>query len=227
MVMVMARVMMMGIWVMWIFPCTRSHYALHPICSYGCIDIPLPRNHNVIIGCFVLQKQLNLRRGRNVITFTVQSALQGTQTVCRLPIPIPIPILYLFQLEACIFLWSHTARIVISDIDGTITRSDILGNIMPLMGKDWSHSGVTSLFSNIKDNGYDILYLTSRAIGQANVTRDFLYSVRQGEDALPEGRVSPCRPIDNSSISPSWFPSPSHLHLHLHLHPHLLVFQAL
>ena len=29
-------------------------------------------------------------------------------------------------------------------------RSDVLGQVMPFVGKDWSHSGVTRLFSAIK-----------------------------------------------------------------------------
>jgi len=37
---------------------------------------------------------------------------------------------------------------------------------MPMMGRDWSQPGVASLYSNIRKNGYQILYLTARAIGQ-------------------------------------------------------------
>ncbi|XXQ37635.1 phosphatidate phosphatase [Plasmodiophora brassicae] len=115
---------------------------------------------------------LDLNPGANVISFSVVSSLQGIQIV-----------------EAYIYLWKESDRIVVSDVDGTITRSDLLGNIMPLMGKDWSQYGVTSLFSNIAGNGYHLLYLTSRAIGQANVTRAYLHSVRQGAISLPQGPV--------------------------------------
>jgi phosphatidate phosphatase LPIN len=31
------------------------------------------------------------------------------------------------KLEANIFLWNKNSKIVISDIDGTITKSDVLG----------------------------------------------------------------------------------------------------
>ena len=34
-----------------------------------------------------------------------------------------------------IFLWRHTDKLVISDIDGTITKSDVLGHILPVIGK--------------------------------------------------------------------------------------------
>jgi phosphatidate phosphatase LPIN len=42
-----------------------------------------------------------------------------------------------------IFLWDHSEKIVISDIDGTITKSDILGQIL----SKWIHTGVTKLFT--------------------------------------------------------------------------------
>ena len=45
--------------------------------------------------------KLPLRNGANNVTFTVSSTLQGTQCV-----------------NACIFLWDSSAKIVISDVDG-------------------------------------------------------------------------------------------------------------
>lgn len=68
--------------------------------------------------------------------------------------------------NARIFLWNYSDSIVISDIDGTITRSDVFGQILPYVGKDWSQEGVTNLFSNIERNGYRFVYLSARAIGQ-------------------------------------------------------------
>ena len=69
---------------------------------------------------------------------------------------------------ARIFLWNHSDSIVISDIDGTITRSDVFGQILPYVGKDWSQEGVTTLFSSIERNGYRFVYLSARAIGQVS-----------------------------------------------------------
>ena len=76
---------------------------------------------------------------------------------------------------------------MISDVDGTITKSDVLGHLMPRVGYDWAHLGVTSLYSRITSNGYQMLYLTARGIGMAGTTRDYLASVQQ--DVLPsDGR---------------------------------------
>ena len=78
---------------------------------------------------------------------------------------------------------------VISDIDGTITKSDVFGHLLPLIGKDWAQSGVAQLFSKIKNNGYHIMYLTARAIGQSSVTKDYLKSLKQDNACLPSGPV--------------------------------------
>lgn len=65
-------------------------------------------------------------------------------------------------------------------------RSDVLGQLMPIVGRDWSHTGVAELFTKIKKSGYLILYLTARAIGQADATRDYLFGLTQKErDKLP------------------------------------------
>ncbi|XP_050342220.1 phosphatidate phosphatase LPIN3 isoform X1 [Nymphalis io] len=115
-------------------------------------------------------KELNLREGMNEMVFSVTTAYQGT-TRCK----------------CNVFRWRYDDKIVISDIDGTITKSDVLGHIFPLVGKDWAQSGVAQLFTKIKNNGYQLLYLSARAIGQARVTREYLRSIRQGELCLPDG----------------------------------------
>jgi len=95
------------------------------------------------------------------------------------------------------YLWKHDVPIVISDIDGTITKSDALGHIFNAMGKDWTHIGVAKLYSNIVANGYNIFYLTSRSVGQADTTRAYLDGVVQEGWKLPKGPVimSPDRTI--------------------------------
>lgn len=118
-----------------------------------------------------LQK-MNLKYGRNRIVFTVNSALQGMQSV-----------------ESSIFLLRSETRLVVSDIDGTITKSDVLGTLMPLLGRDWSHAGVARLYASIAANGFQMIYLTSRAIGQANITRSYIRGLKQDGQYLPEGPI--------------------------------------
>ncbi|KAF5180386.1 Phosphatidate phosphatase pah1 [Thalictrum thalictroides] len=115
---------------------------------------------------------LNLKDGQNMITFSFSTRVLGTQ-----------------QVDAHIYLWKWNARIVISDVDGTITKSDVLGQFMPLVGKDWTQLGVTRLFSAIKENGYQLLFLSARAIVQAYLTRSFLLNIKQDGKTLPNGPV--------------------------------------
>ncbi|KAK7351653.1 hypothetical protein VNO77_11250 [Canavalia gladiata] len=186
---------------------------------------------------------LNLKEGMNTVTFTFSTAVLGKQ-----------------QVDARIYLWKWNTRIVISDVDGTITRlyleqlqrnirtlvivnvghsgvsfhacflvvksayellntyrsltgpvegklyyyslwsfqmtelgnlgwSDVLGQFMPLVGIDWSQTGVAHLFSAIKENGYQLLFLSARSISQAYLTRQFLLNLKQDGKVLPDGPV--------------------------------------
>jgi len=78
---------------------------------------------------------------------------------------------------------------VISDVDGTITKSDVLGHIMPHFGKDWSQPNVADLFQKIIGKGYMIMYLTARAIGQTEATKKYIFSIKQNGVPLPDGPV--------------------------------------
>ncbi|XP_029168065.1 phosphatidate phosphatase LPIN1 isoform X2 [Nylanderia fulva] len=113
---------------------------------------------------------LDLKDGANEVVFSVTTAYQGTK-----------------RCKCHIYKWKWDDKIVISDIDGTITKSDVLGHILPIVGKDWAQSGVAQLFTKIKNNGYKLLYLSARAIGQAGGTREYLRNLRQGDLTLPEG----------------------------------------
>jgi phosphatidate phosphatase LPIN len=99
---------------------------------------------------------------------------------------------------AVIYRWRWDVPIVISDIDGTITKSDALGHVLNMIGRDWTHLGVAKLFTDISTNGYNIMYLTSRGVGQADTTRNYLANVVQdGGFKLPRGPtiMSPDRTI--------------------------------
>ena len=106
---------------------------------------------------------------------------------------------------ASLHLVSSSARIVVTDIDGTVTKSDIRGVLLPALGlSDWKHSGVVPLYHQvtalqpprhpdlcpqISRQGYTLLYLTNRAIGQADMTRDYIFSLEEGGVAMPPGPV--------------------------------------
>ncbi|KAL8800689.1 MAG: hypothetical protein Q9182_005003 [Xanthomendoza sp. 2 TL-2023] len=120
-------------------------------------------------------KALALKPGSNVMSFSVNRA------TC----------------SAFMYYWTYDVPIVISDIDGTITKSDALGHVLNMIGRDWTHLGVAKLYTDIVANGYNILYLTSRSVGQADTTRTYLNGVTQEGFKLPKGPVimSPDRTI--------------------------------
>ncbi|KAF2090909.1 LNS2-domain-containing protein [Saccharata proteae CBS 121410] len=120
-------------------------------------------------------KALNLKPGENSVSFSVNRA------TC----------------QAYMYYWKHNVPIVISDIDGTITKSDALGHVFNYIGRDWTHLGVAKLYTDIATNGYNLLYLTSRSVGQADTTRGYLNGVVQDGYRLPKGPVimSPDRTI--------------------------------
>ncbi len=117
-------------------------------------------------------KALNLHHGRNEVKFLVTSRILGTQEV-----------------TGYIYMWNHDSKIVISDVDGTITKSDALGHILPIFGRDWSHIGIARLYTNIQKNGYEVMYLTARSIIQAGATKNYILSLKQESLSLPEGPV--------------------------------------
>lgn len=93
------------------------------------------------------------------------------------------------MIESSLYLWKSTTPIVISDIDGTITKSDALGHVLNLFGRDWTHPGVANLFLDINKNGYNIMYLTARSVGQSDSTRQYLRGIAQDGAKLPPGPV--------------------------------------
>ncbi|EEH50672.2 phosphatidate phosphatase PAH1 [Paracoccidioides brasiliensis Pb18] len=120
-------------------------------------------------------KALNLKPGANEMAFSVNKA------TC----------------PATMYLWNYKVPIVISDIDGTITKSDALGHVLNMIGRDWTHIGVAKLYTDIVSNGYNLMYLTSRSTGQADTTRTYLSGIAQEGYKLPKGPVimSPDRTI--------------------------------
>nr|XP_020445679.1 phosphatidate phosphatase LPIN1-like isoform X2 [Monopterus albus] len=115
---------------------------------------------------------LQLKEGPNEVVFSVTTQYQGT---CRC--------------HGTIYLWSWNDKIVVSDIDGTITRSDTLGHILPTLGKDWTHQGIARLYHRVSQNGYKFMYCSARAIGMADMTRGYLHWVNERGTMLPMGPV--------------------------------------
>jgi len=114
-------------------------------------------------------KALDLENGKNDVLFVIEKS--KSPVIGR------------------IFLWNWDVRLIVSDIDGTITKSDFRGQIMPLLGNDWSQPGVARLFTEIHRNGYEFLYLSCRPLLISNTTRNYIGMIKQGEYVLPLGPI--------------------------------------
>ena len=116
-----------------------------------------------------------IHQGENRIDFTVSSLLQGPKTIV-----------------SYLHLWPSDAKIVISDVDGTVTKSDVLGQVLPSIGKDWTHPGLAKLYQTISQQNIQIIYMSSRPIGEANYTRNYLKGIEQDGVKLPAGPLITC-----------------------------------
>ena len=92
-----------------------------------------------------------------------------------------------FTINSNIFLWNYSDKIVISDFDGTVTRSDVIGQIGVYFGIDWTHKYIAKLYSHIVNNGYKMLYVTARTMYMQKSTKNSLSSINQDGFLMPVG----------------------------------------
>ena len=67
-------------------------------------------------------------------------------------------------LRAEVHLLACNDRILVSDVDGTLTKSDIGGLVSNVTGRDYLHEGYGKLVEKISANGYKIIFLTMRSL---------------------------------------------------------------
>jgi LNS2 (Lipin/Ned1/Smp2) len=105
--------------------------------------------------------------------------------------------------ETHIYVWCTPSRraspsqIVVMDVDGTITRSTLLGFLVTAVFQRYNqqsvaHAGVCQFLQSVVAAGpgsdaVRIVYLTNRPITYADRTKEFLHRFQQGEARLPDG----------------------------------------
>jgi len=143
---------------------------------------------------------MNLVKGENTVKFT---AALSNQSTC-----------------AKIFVWSTNAKIVVTDIDGTITRSDMRGHLYSKLGVKWHHDSVSDCFRKVHDLGYKVVYLTARSVSMEYNTRRYL-----AELGLPAGPLLLSRKTITGAVASeiirrdAKFGKVEHLNNILHLFP--------
>ena len=99
----------------------------------------------------------NLRSGIN----------RGQYSVSELGVEIPF----------LVYLLDYDNKLVITDVDGTITEQDVKGRVFPTFGFKANHDGIVRLLDKVVQNGYVVVYLTGRSMGEDHDTRTYLFEV--------------------------------------------------
>ena len=96
-----------------------------------------------------------------------------------------------YFIDTKLYVWDATDKVVVTDIDGTLTTTDLMGHIktVRLANYQYAHKGACGFFSSLAEYGFKVYYLTARPITWMNETRAFLDNVRQDGMALPPGPI--------------------------------------
>ncbi|KAL4100321.1 hypothetical protein PRIC1_008115 [Phytophthora ramorum] len=119
--------------------------------------------------------EMGLRVGTNDIAFVLRS--QGAGEVARV--------------EAKLYLWPVTAKVVIAQIDGAVSSSAATGSMFKRRDPAAMHPGAVEFYSKLARNGYRVVYVTCHGLSQANLLHTLLHDSagEDGEIALPMGPV--------------------------------------
>jgi hypothetical protein len=93
--------------------------------------------------------------------------------------------------ECTLFLWSNTAKVVISDVDGTITKSDVMGHVMFMIGTPCRHVCMCVCVS------FASLLLDRFFFGDLSHRRDCVAQLLLVWRLLPKPAPSVARPVTN------------------------------
>ena len=89
-----------------------------------------------------------------------------------------------------VFYWDLNAPVVVCDIDGTLTKSDVRGYMETVYFNRYSyvHEGAVTLIRSLEsDFNCNIVYLTTRPIEHQRETKLFLEGLEQDGHSLPRG----------------------------------------
>jgi len=97
-----------------------------------------------------------------------------------------------------IYVYSARDKLVVMDVDGTITVSDVRGYVESVyLGRyTYVHDGVVPFLQILRESmNYQVMYLTSRPIAHAAETRLLLQNIRDGVEGSGEVLVMPPGPL--------------------------------
>lgn len=91
--------------------------------------------------------------------------------------------------DSRLHVWGPNESVVVADLDGTLTISDVEGHIRTLrLGQyDFLHKGACDFFTKLHELDLKIVYLTARPIDWASASRTHLENATQHAHSLPPG----------------------------------------
>lgn len=124
--------------------------------------------------------KMDLRYGTNDIEFVVHTTSSEAQEM---------------RVSARLYYWPISAKIVIAEIDGAVSRiasSGMFSNLLSsgkVKERSGLHHGALEFYSKLARNGYRIVYLTCRGLSQAELMHGMLRPSSDRKLALPNGPV--------------------------------------
>jgi len=74
-------------------------------------------------------------------------------------------------------LFTENDKILISDLDGTLTKNDIGGLIHNALNMNFLHEGYAELIKKVSENGYKIVWVTMRSLPLYEFTKKYIKSM--------------------------------------------------
>ena len=87
-------------------------------------------------------------------------------------------------MKAEVYLYTLTDKIIISDMDGTMTKTDIRGFYHNCKGNHYLHDGYETFVRELMHNGYKIIWITMRSITMYAFSKRYIRQYVGVEGAL-------------------------------------------
>lgn len=72
------------------------------------------------------------------------------------------------------FLYNSVDKLVVSDVDGTLTKSDVQGMYNNYHGRDYLHDNYASCMQAIHGQGYQVVWMTMRSLPMYNMSKEYI-----------------------------------------------------
>lgn len=87
-------------------------------------------------------------------------------------------------MSAELYLYGEHDRLLVSDVDGTMTKNDIGGLIHNMKNADYLHDGYCELIQKVADNGYKIVWLTMRSMPLYSFSKKYIQAFTKTHGVL-------------------------------------------